>query len=186
MKKANELFEAIAERVKARAAEYADFAPDSVVRIAIVPLCNGAEWALGLSGTGCIFEKTEYLDAEFSKHSGRERFGDFNCLGYSALKLANCMRNVAFDRGVTSKTSKGTAEKFLVPENGYANDLGCISYLIGYRSETEGSSTPWARVYVCVSGGTEVQDDLCAKAAKQALSEAFAGFQYVVFDKATS
>jgi hypothetical protein len=186
MKNANELFKAIADRVRVRAAEYADFAADSVVRIAIVPLCNGAEWVLGLSGTGCCFEKVEYLNQELLMQSSKEVFGEFSCLGYSALKLVNCMRNVSLDRGVTSRTGKGNAEKFLVPANGYADDLGCVSYLIGYRSETEDSSTPWARVYVCVSGGTGEQDDCCAKTAKQALREAFSDFQYVICDKATS
>ncbi|GEM_PF-1589935 len=178
-----DLVEMIIEAVQSEAENY-DFPDYSVLRIAISALSDaGFKW---ISPRGklknCSFEFVTTLNPEVSIR-GEVVHGELNCYGFGAEKMAQCRHNVALGYGTTSHEAANKRELFLVPENGYGNYKGCVSYLVRYRTDSAEDGVcfmPFVRIYISVSGGKQEHDEACAVAGKTAIKTVFNSANFAI------
>jgi len=171
-----ELAKIIIEAVRAKAEEFDSFDRNTAcVRIAISPISYEArEWIQDVVPNEAI--RYEII-ANLSPHSHTTRdMYECGCSdGCNALKITNCIRNILFGLGTTSRTPKEAAHGYIHPGNGLLNSDGCVSCLLrkeSYEGHGRPESLDWARIYISVSGGHHDDDELCAYSGIAAISKA--------------
>ena len=170
MLRINQLSDRILEAVRAKAKECTTLHCNAVVRVAVVALSNGAYWALE-QDPDKSYEVAMPLSSNV-RFDSEQIHGDLNCYGFSALKLALCMHNELKGYGSTSFETENENEDFLTADNGYGHYKGCVCWTIYHRVPgVSNSSEPWAKVFVCVCGGHQDEDELCALAAEKAIKK---------------
>ncbi|MBR1939356.1 hypothetical protein IJ847_01320 [Candidatus Saccharibacteria bacterium] len=178
MVEATELACRILEDIRAKANEFQSFGQNSFVRIAIEPLSIGASHWLNYYDDKISEFRFEFAAPLFKKTTPTAVYGNQCCDGVAALKLATCVHNITHQLSSTSYAPRESKPDYIEPRNGYVDYMGCISRLI-QLGENEGHDhikcTDWARIYICVSGGKQKEDEICALAGLAAVRDVFCG-----------
>ena len=179
-----ELTGQIIEAVRTRAKDF-DFDLDTAaIRIAIEPIADEArEWIQPVVPESAM--RYEVVAKIRPNNQCTSEMYECACSdGMTALKITNCIRNVLFKLGNSSRTPQNDARDYIHPGNGLANYDGCVSCLIS-KEIFEGHDHPdtiqWARVYVSVGGGHQKDDELCALYGIAAISKALNYTEYTTF-----
>ena len=171
-----ELAQIIIEAVRTRAKQFDSFDRNiACMRIAISPISHEArEWIQSVVPNEAIrYEIVANLNPH--SHTTRDMYECGCSDGCNALKITNCIRNILFGLGTTSRTPKEAAHDYIHPGNGLLNSDGCVSCLLRkeiYEGHDHPDTLDWARIYISVSGGHQGDDKLCAYSGIAAISQA--------------
>lgn len=175
----SELCEAIYDVVSAAALQIEPFskAEDGTIRITARPLCNAANvWLTPDTKRPhlhSIVERSFSIQAN-GKHAIIKDGDQISTYGYSALKTATCMDLVQSNLSMNSLNGlEPNIDKIYAEDCGYSLHYGSLCVVLNSATDTSKECArldsdgrviddPFAEIYICVSGGFQMDDAACA------------------------